>query len=96
MPYASRSLDYWLCAHRSQFPDSTYPNATDTGYDSGDASGETSPPFYPSPWGEGLGDWAAAYTQARAFVSGLTLTEKVNLTTGEQRAPTNAIRDERR
>lgn len=41
-----------------------------------------SPPKYPSPWGEGLGDWDAAYQQARDFVSQLTLTEKVNLTTG--------------
>lgn len=41
-----------------------------------------SPPKYPSPWTEGLGDWDAAYKQATAFVSQLTLTEKVNLTTG--------------
>jgi len=41
-----------------------------------------SPPKYPSPWGEGLGDWADAYAKAQEFVSGLTLTEKVNLTTG--------------
>ena len=49
-------------------------NSTNTPY--------SSPPKYPSPWGEGLGDWASAYDQARAFVSKLTLTEKVNLTTG--------------
>ena len=42
----------------------------------------TSPPSYPSPWGSGSGDWAAAYEKARAFVSQLTLLEKVNLTTG--------------
>lgn len=41
-----------------------------------------SPPFYPSPWIEGTGDWAAAYAKAQAFVSQLTLLEKVNLTTG--------------
>ena len=41
-----------------------------------------SPPSYPSPWTSGEGDWAAAYEKARAFVSGLTLLEKVNLTTG--------------
>ncbi len=41
-----------------------------------------SPPAYPSPWGSGAGDWAAAYAKARAFVGGLTLLEKVNLTTG--------------
>lgn len=44
--------------------------------------GAYSPPKYPAPWGEGLGDWDAAYQQARDFVSQLTLTEKVNLTTG--------------
>lgn len=38
----------------------------------------TSPPKYPSPWGEGLGDWADAYEKARGFVSQLTLLEKVN------------------
>lgn len=42
----------------------------------------TSPPSYPSPWGSGAGDWGAAYEKARAFVSQLTLLEKVNLTTG--------------
>ncbi|ETI28307.1 hypothetical protein G647_00756 [Cladophialophora carrionii CBS 160.54] len=41
-----------------------------------------SPPKYPSPWGSGAGDWATAYEKARSFVSGLTLMEKVNLTTG--------------
>jgi hypothetical protein len=41
-----------------------------------------SPPAYPSPWGAGTGDWGAAYAKARAFVSQLTLMEKVNLTTG--------------
>lgn len=42
-----------------------------------------SEPSYPSPWmnpdAEG---WAEAYAQAKAFVSQLTLLEKVNLTTG--------------
>ena len=32
-----------------------------------------SPPSYPSPWGSGAGDWAAAYQRAAAFVSQLTL-----------------------
>ncbi|CAK3885852.1 glycoside hydrolase family 3 [Lecanosticta acicola] len=41
-----------------------------------------SPPKYPSPWGEGLGDWQDAYLKAKAFVEQLTLVEKVNLTTG--------------
>lgn len=39
-------------------------------------------PFYPSPWGTGTGQWAAAYEKARNFVNQLTLLEKVNLTTG--------------
>lgn len=43
---------------------------------------DSSPPKYPSPWGTGSGDWADAYAKARAFVSDLTLLEKVNLTTG--------------
>lgn len=42
----------------------------------------TSPPSYPSPWGQGSGDWASAYQKATSFVSQLTLLEKVNLTTG--------------
>lgn len=42
------------------------------------SSPATSPPKYPSPWGEGLGDWADAYEKARGFVSQLTLLEKVN------------------
>ena len=42
-----------------------------------------SPPFYPSPWmnPKALG-WEEAYQKAKAFVSQLTLLEKVNLTTG--------------
>jgi hypothetical protein len=42
----------------------------------------TSPPFYPSPWMTGQGEWADAYAKAKDFVSQLTLLEKVNLTTG--------------
>ncbi|KAF7170201.1 hypothetical protein CNMCM5623_002698 [Aspergillus felis] len=41
-----------------------------------------SPPFYPSPWASGQADWAEAHRKAVAFVSKLTLAEKVNLTTG--------------
>lgn len=41
-----------------------------------------SPPYYPSPWSTGAGDWADAYKRAVEFVSNLTLAEKVNLTTG--------------
>ncbi|KAE8149638.1 putative beta-glucosidase A [Aspergillus avenaceus] len=41
-----------------------------------------SPPFYPSPWADGQGDWAGAYQRAVDIVSQMTLAEKVNLTTG--------------
>ncbi|KAL3476988.1 putative beta-glucosidase M [Aspergillus californicus] len=41
-----------------------------------------SPPVYPSPEGTGAGDWAAAYTKAKAFVAQLSDDEKVNLTAG--------------
>jgi len=64
------------------FPNSTYPDFVDPADVAGSMSGQTSPPFYPSPWGEGLGDWESAYVKARQFVSQLTLLEKVNLTTG--------------
>jgi beta-glucosidase len=44
---------------------------------------ESEPAIYPSPWGSGGPDgWDEAYEKARAFVQQLTLTEKVNLTTG--------------
>ncbi|KAH6900622.1 glycoside hydrolase family 3 protein [Thelonectria olida] len=41
-----------------------------------------SPPVYPSPEIAKRGDWAAAYTKAKALVSQLTLEEKVNITGG--------------
>jgi beta-glucosidase len=41
-----------------------------------------SPPSYPSPWMHGGNGWDDAYVKAKAFVSQLTLLEKVNLTTG--------------
>jgi beta-glucosidase len=44
--------------------------------------GDYSPPKYPSPWMRGGNGWADAYIKAQAFVSQLTLLEKVNLTTG--------------
>lgn len=37
---------------------------------------------FPSPWVAGGLGWDEAYTKAKEFVSGLTLVEKVNLTTG--------------
>ncbi|SMY29351.1 unnamed protein product [Zymoseptoria tritici ST99CH_1A5] len=39
-----------------------------------------SPPIYPSPQGQGSGDWSTAYDSARALVSQMTVAEKVNLT----------------
>ena len=44
--------------------------------------GDVSLPHYPSPWMNGGNGWADAYTKAQAFVSKLTLLEKVNLTSG--------------
>jgi beta-glucosidase len=41
-----------------------------------------SPPFYPSPWADGQGEWADAHRRAVEIVSQMTLAEKVNLTTG--------------
>jgi beta-glucosidase len=67
---------------RQIFPSSTYPNAVDPAAVPGAQSFQGSDPYYPSPWMNGAGDWAAAYEKARAFVSQLTLLEKVNLTTG--------------
>ncbi|KAI0002723.1 glycoside hydrolase family 3 protein [Xylariaceae sp. FL0662B] len=39
-------------------------------------------PSYPAPWGTGGPGWEDAYARAREFVARLSLTEKVNLTTG--------------
>jgi len=44
--------------------------------------GDVSPPHYPSPWMRGGNGWQDAYVKAQAFVSQLTLLEKINLTTG--------------
>ncbi|ODA76908.1 hypothetical protein RJ55_07424 [Drechmeria coniospora] len=42
-----------------------------------------SPPHYPSPWMDPDADgWQEAYAKAKAFVSQMTLVEKVNITTG--------------
>ncbi|KAL2782752.1 glycosyl hydrolase family 3 N terminal domain-containing protein [Aspergillus keveii] len=41
-----------------------------------------SPPYYPSPWATGRGQWAEAYNRAVQLVSQMTLDEKVNITTG--------------
>jgi hypothetical protein len=36
-----------------------------------------SPPVYPSPLGNGTGDWADAYASAKALVAEMTMDEKV-------------------
>lgn len=41
-----------------------------------------SPPIYPSPQGAGTGEWASAYTQARAIVAQMTNLEKQNISIG--------------
>lgn len=63
------------------FPSATYPDA-ESPNPGAQVNSEFSPPYYPSPWGSGAGEWASAYTKAQAFVSQLTLLEKINLTTG--------------
>ncbi|MCJ1292816.1 hypothetical protein MMC34_004369 [Xylographa carneopallida] len=67
-----------------QFPSATYPNATspDPATIAGSVEFQKSPPFYPSPWVSGLGDWGASVAKAQALVAQMTLAEKVNLTTG--------------
>lgn len=65
-----------------QYPDTTYPGYAVSYAEAGAQSGQTSPPHYPSPWTEGLGDWSAAVTRARDLVRQMTLAEKVNLTSG--------------
>lgn len=42
----------------------------------------TSEGVYPSPRGNGVGNWSAAYEKASRLVSKMSLTEKVNITTG--------------
>ena len=41
-----------------------------------------SPPSYPAPDGNGLGDWSDAFSKALALVGQMTLEEKVSLTAG--------------
>ncbi|KAL3478556.1 glycosyl hydrolase family 3 N terminal domain-containing protein [Aspergillus californicus] len=41
-----------------------------------------SPPYYPSPWMNGQGEWSEAYSRAVDIVSQMTLDEKVNITSG--------------
>ncbi|KEQ77336.1 hypothetical protein M436DRAFT_68539 [Aureobasidium namibiae CBS 147.97] len=41
-----------------------------------------SPPVYPSPQGQGTGDWSQAYSQAKALVAQMTVQEKANITLG--------------
>lgn len=65
----------------SQIPP-TYPGAVIPGLYA-ILNNAASPPSYPSPWTSPKAPgWEEAYTKAAAFVSQLTLAEKVNLTTG--------------
>lgn len=72
--------------HTQIFPDTVYPGAEspDPNVEAGAQFGQRSPPHYPSPWIEGLGNWRPAYEKARALVSQMTLLEKVNVTTGSE------------
>ena len=79
--FAQSSLQQDQSKESAPFPAATYPDAISP--DPGaSVNAESSPPYYPSPWGTGDGTWADAYAKARTFVEQLTLTEKVNLTTG--------------
>jgi len=71
-----------ILTSRQVFPNATYPGGIDPPAEAGSQFLQSSPPFYPSPWMSGQGEWADAYAQATAFVSQMTLLEKVNLTTG--------------
>lgn len=67
------------------YPNAYYPGFEDPNTDGGAQSFQTSPPYYPSPWADPTtagSKWQTAYEQAVEFVAQLTLTEKVNLTTG--------------
>lgn len=78
----SFSPEAWL-THTQAFPEAYYgPGAERPETAEGTKFGQSSPPFYPSPWMNGEGDWVDAYHKAREFVSQMTLVEKVNLTTG--------------
>ncbi|KAM3078943.1 hypothetical protein ACMFMF_003870 [Clarireedia jacksonii] len=45
-------------------------------------AGYVAAPYYPTPKGGWVSEWAAAYEKARVVVANMTLAEKVNLTTG--------------
>lgn len=45
-------------------------------------SGQNSIPWYPSPRGGTAGAWSESYHKAQEMVQGMSLTEKVNITTG--------------
>ena len=78
---ATPSLQQGQNNDTAPFPAATYPGA-ESPNPAAAVNADFSPPYYPSPWGTGSGTWADAYTKAKAFVSQLTVTEKVNLTTG--------------
>lgn len=69
-------------SNEAPFPDTVYPGFQNAQAAAGAVAGQTSPPKYPSPWMDGSGGWASAYQKAQALVRQMTLTEKVNLTTG--------------
>lgn len=81
---ATTSSVYAQGSQEAPFPNPVYPGFEDPYAVAGAVANQTSPPKYPSPWMDGSGgaNWAAAYAKAQAFVAQLTLTEKVNLTTG--------------
>ena len=80
----SRGREHGLTEFPSQFPNTTYRNATSPNplVAQGAQVNQTSPEKFPSPWSTGAGDWSSAYQKATALVAQMTLEEKVNVTTG--------------
>ena len=62
-------------------------NASPTPREKRQETAWNSPSYYPAPRGGWVPDWADSYRYAAAIVSGMTLAEKVNVTTGKYFSP---------
>ena len=65
---------YWVLAEASHVSSFTKRDPVPPGY--------VSPPYYPTPKGGWVAEWATSYAKAQLVVANMTLAEKVNLTTG--------------